>query len=205
MKNKLLCVILVFGASILTAKTTPFAEILVINPDGTEKGGVWGEVMAARDLYLWGRSVGLFLLPDKLPVKDDHAAVIHRDGTLVKMDNLHPGKRYFLHIDVVAFRNPDKKDISSRLEVTVQCTSLGSKLLADIRFNDIEEGGIPVLQIPYACTHTGTIEILLREHSNRKVTWAIWDMVLATENKLPPKIKIPVSKKKLEIRDRLRE
>ncbi len=202
MKKKL-PLIIIFLVSFMAAKPSGYIETLVVNPDGSDKDS-WGEGVSAKDLYIWGRTQGVYLLPDRAPLRDNYAALIHRDGTKIKIRNLNPGRRYFLHLDIAAFRNPDKKNISSRLEVTVR-SAAGSRLLADRGFFEGGSDPFPVLPVPYAFTHTGSIEIILREMSNRKVSWAVWDMILSTGRQLPPVIKIPKTKKRLEIRDRLRE
>jgi len=203
----MICVLLFIPAGgILSGEKKSYLEVMVINPDGVVKSQNWGEVVTSRDLYIWGRSMGLYLVPDQAPLKDNRAAVIHRDGTVITAKNLHPGKSYTLFIDPVVFRNPDNRDISSRLEVSVRCERLGTHILADLHFSEMDRKGVISLPVPYIFTHTGCVDIVLQERSNRKTTWALWDMVLIAGDTLPSQIRIkkPVLPEKLEKKKKLK-
>lgn len=203
----MICFLILFPAGGLFAEVKKsHLEVMVINPDGVMKSQNWGEVVTSRDLYIWGRTMGLYLVPDQAPLKDNRAAIIHRDGTVITAENLHPGKSYTLFIDPVVFRNPDNRDISSRLEVSVRCEGLGTRLLADLHFSQMSRKGVIALRVPYIFSHTGCLDIVLRERSNRKTTWALWDMILVAGDTLPfsMKMKKPVLPEKLEKKKKLK-
>ena len=196
---QIICVLLFLPAGgLISGEKKSYLEEMVINPDGVMKSQNWGEVVTSRDLYMWGRTMGLYLVPDHAPVKDNRAAVLHPDGTVITVQNLHPGKNYTLFIDPVTFRNPDNKDISSKLEVSVRCERLGTQILAELHFSEMGQKGIIALPVPYIFSHTGCVEIVLRERSDRKMTWALWDMILIAGDTLPLQIqkKKPVLEEK---------
>jgi hypothetical protein len=186
-------------------------HVIVINPgssDAASFSASWGHVRDSRAIYNWGRNLLIFLHPDSGPVSDGLAAYLGPEGTtILDGKGQKPEAAYSLWIDFAVFRNPDRVVIPSTLKVFVSGGQYAFRELAGFTFNEMKPGAVRI-SIPYELTVSGDMRIMLKEYSQGRNTWAVWDIILSDSTELPP-IAVPApdnkGKKRLEPRHNILE
>jgi hypothetical protein len=169
-------------------KDTTSAHVIVINPgssDAASFSASWGHVRDSRVISNWGRNFRIFLYPDSGPVSDGLAAYLGPEGTtILDVRGLKPEAAYSLWIDFAVFRNPDRVMIPSTLKVFVSGGQYPFREVAGFSFNEMKPGAVRI-SIPYELTVSGDIRIMLKEYSQSRNTWAVWDIIVSDSPELP--------------------
>jgi hypothetical protein len=164
------------------------SSVKVYNPGGKtwkESASGWGRILKSRDIYNWGRSRGIYLIEDRGPVIDGNAAYLSPEGSKIVLTGIKRGCFYRLWIDFVGFRLYGEKNLSEVLRISIGSEESGYRLLKVIKFTDLDSGKMEYIDIPYGMTVNDTIDIVFGDYSTKNGFWGIWDMVLATERKMP--------------------
>lgn len=140
----------------------------------------WLGTLTQKKIKKWGKTRGLFLVPDSGPVIDGLAVFVSKHGSEIIVTKLEKGF-YRLWIDFVVFNKNRTVKVPSSLEIYID-----KKLLKIIKFDKITPAKNPfILEIPYNCTVDGKIVIYFKENTSVEGFWGIWDIILSNSHSLP--------------------
>lgn len=148
------------------------------NTDCPVKG--WTNTGKYEEIYRWGRGRKLFLIGDLSPVADGTASFVSKFGSSVELSNLSQHSQYTLWIDFVKFRDVEKSDISSRLEIYAD-----REKIAEFDVKKLPEDKYAAVDIPDEITFKGGCVITFREYSMNTGMWGVWDMIISEGSAFP--------------------
>ena len=141
----------------------------------------WSVTLGEKDIYNWGKSLGIYAIGDAPPVVDKRARFVSRFGSSIRLTGLNGNNKYRLWCDFVIYKNAQRSGIVSQLEIFMD-----EKIVKTLNFGDATPENNPFcIEIPYELVQDGSVEIYFRERSANPGVWGVWDCVLSDRVSLP--------------------
>lgn len=139
--------------------------------------------LTGREIYNTGRSLGLYMKEDELPVIDDVAVFFSFPESRIEISGLKPGLDLLLYVDFVRYSGKNAA-APVRLDILVAHGS-SSETVASLVSTDLPDRGMYRISLPPNITFTGSFSLIFREYSREKGTWGFWDCIIA-DRKIDP-------------------
>jgi len=170
---------LIFSLSLFGESELKGKNRIVINPGSLTENNYndqWERVIDEKSIYNWGRSIGVFVNKDALPLVDNKAGFILKTGSNFKITGLNSRLKYNIYVDFVNFDIPENSFISGKLKIKIY--NKNDVLLKIVLLNKISKINPYLIEVPVEISRMGGFNLSFEEFSFQTGLWGIWDLAV---------------------------
>jgi hypothetical protein len=181
MMKKILFLILplIFSLSLSGKSELKKVNKIIINPGSLAEKNYndqWERVVDEKSIYNWGKSIGVSVNGDILPLVDKKAGFILKTGSNFKITGFNSSLKYNIYIDFVNFEIPKESLIAGKLKIKIY--NKRDFLLKILLLNEISKINPYLIEVPLEISRVGEFNLSIEEFSSQTGLWGIWDLTI---------------------------